>query len=681
MTVTLTHRLNALGLVMYLSLIQRVIAGFAVVILFVLTISGSAYFSQVRMAEQLELTASTLTGLLDRSNTMVLHIQNANRLMLVHANSTDADKRDQLRHQFTAATAAFNDTFTQVNNALKTYPELAEKLTSVGEDSQSFIRMASEHLDIQDQRIAAREASSSELKRYDSEWIFFDQDIADLKSDAEFDDIQQAVWDLDVIQAQGIGAKGYLQKVLAVDSSDEIQTLTAEVEQHLNAFTEKTNRVMQAMPSSEETLKVYLELLTRSVSGEQGLLQQHLKYLALQNSSTEQLQSIAHKVDMIIADAGTITTQIRAMSEDALITAQVASSRSVVLNIVLTVVSMAVAVVVAVTVVISIRKPLAAITEALSELARGNLTYRIDTEFRSEMGIVVRNINELGGQLNSLISKIQQSAQTVSNVADQSHAMSQKTNRDVEQQRRQTDSIATAVTEMESAVHEVASHAVETSSEVEQVTSLAHANMDNMQSNLEFIGRLKDSLDKASGIIQNLSGETQQIGEVLTVIQGISEQTNLLALNAAIEAARAGEQGRGFAVVADEVRSLANRSRESADEISQMILSLQEKSREAVSIVEDNQSYADQSVSQTTETSQSLQAMVERLGTINDMSRSIATACEEQSVVAKDVAENVVGISDMATNIAQDAQALARNSESLNQLSSEQSELVSQFKI
>ncbi|MCP5303632.1 MAG: methyl-accepting chemotaxis protein, partial [Pseudomonadales bacterium] len=195
------------------------------------------------------------------------------------------------------------------------------------------------------------------------------------------------------------------------------------------------------------------------------------------------------------------------------------------------------------------------------------------------------------------------------------------------------------------------------------------------------VHQLKHSLDEATNIIQNLSHETEQIGDVLNVIQGISDQTNLLALNAAIEAARAGEHGRGFAVVADEVRSLANRSRQSADEISEMIESLQDKASQAVSIVSDNQIYADQAAHHTVESNHSLQAMVERLAKINDMSRSIATACEEQSLVAKDVAQNVVSISDMASNIAQDSERLARNSESLNHLSDEQSVLVAQFKI
>jgi methyl-accepting chemotaxis protein len=541
--------------------------------------------------------------------------------------------------------------------------------------------MASGHLDIQDQRVAARKAASAELKKYNEEWLFFEQDIDDLKADAEHNEIMQALWDLDVVHAQGVGAKGYLQKLLTVDSEDEVQSLIGELQKHLGVFTDKGNRVIKAMPSSKGILQVYLDLLKRSVSEPEGLLQQHLTYLTLQQDSAQQLQQIARKMQQIVDDAGTITAQIREVSDSAVDQAQQTSSNSVVLNIVLALISIAVAVVVAVTVVISIRTPLSAITHALDELAGGNLTYRIDTEFRSEMGIVVRNINELGRQLSSLIGKIQQSAQTVSSVADESQAMSAKTHSDVERQRKQTDTIATAVTEMESAVHEVAGHAVETSSEVEQATTLANANMANMQSNLAFIERLKSSLDEATDIIQNLSEETQQIGDVLTVIQAITEQTNLLALNAAIEAARAGEHGRGFAVVADEVRSLATRSRESADEIGTMITSLQEKAQAAVSVVEDNQSYADQSVAQTTETSESLQTMVERLGAINDMSRSIATACEQQSVVAKEVAENVVGISDMATNIAQDAQELADTSESLNQLSSEQSEMVSQFKI
>lgn len=666
---------------MHLSLIQRVIAGFAVIILFVLTISGSAYLSQVKMAEQLKLTASTLTELLDQSNTLILQIQNANRLMLVHANTPEQDKRDQLADNFKHSVVSIEKSFSRLDQQLVAYPKLSQQLRQVNLDTEQFIQQAKQHLKIQNQRITARSASSAEFSRYDTEWLFFDQDIAGIKSDAEFDNIQPAIWDIDAINAQGKAAKGYLQRVLAVEKDEELVTLQQEVTQHLQLFTEKANHLFTIMPSSKESLSIYLNLLTRMIAQPEGLLQQHLQYNQLQKSSSQVLQDIANKVDSIISDADKITSEIRNMSELALKQANQESAFSLSLNIILAVISMIVALVVAITVVISIRKPLAVIIPALNELAQGNLTHQIDSDFRSEMGIVVRNINELGRQLNTLIGKIHNSAQTVSNVAHESQAMSQKTNDDVALQRHQTDLIATAVTEMESAVNQVAGNAVETSHEVDQVTDLANTNMHNMQSNVEFVHQLKHSLDEATNIIQNLSHETEQIGDVLNVIQGISDQTNLLALNAAIEAARAGEHGRGFAVVADEVRSLANRSRQSADEISEMIESLQDKASQAVSIVSDNQIYADQAAHHTVESNHSLQAMVERLAKINDMSRSIATACEEQSLVAKDVAQNVVSISDMASNIAQDSERLARNSESLNHLSDEQSVLVAQFKI
>lgn len=666
---------------MHLSLIQRIVLGFATITLFVIAISSAGYFSQVKMATQLELTASTLTGLLDRSNELSQHIQNVNRSMLVHANSEQEEKRSELRAALDDAKQAYLSTRDQFESELADYPKLKSQLSEIGEEANRFIQYASEHLNIHDQRVEARSVSAKELTKFDEEWLFFEQDISDLIADAKADDLQQSAWDLEFIETQGKGAAGYLQKVLAVSNEKDIASFKTELDGYLGRFNEKADRVIKEMPDTEDTVNLYRNLLHRNIVNPQGLLQQHLVYISLNEQSARQLETMANEVDLLIADSDSMIADIRSLSESALENAKAESFDSLVLTLILAVISTVLAILIAFTVVQSIKKPLSAIMEAINRLARGDLTHKIDSNYHSELGLIANNVNDLSSKLRGLIAQIQLSAETVSSVANESHAMSQKTNEKVAEQRKQTDSIATAVTEMEHAVQEVASHAADTSREVDGVTVQAQANMDNMQKNLRFVKRLQDSLDDAAKVIGQLSTQSQQIGEILTVIQSISEQTNLLALNAAIEAARAGEHGRGFAVVADEVRTLATRTQDSANEISVMITSLQEKADQAVGIVENNLVHAEQSAKQTSETNDSLEQMVSSLTHINDMSRSIATASEEQTAVAQDVAKNIVHISDMTLGIADDAAEAARNSESLNQLSSKQSELIAQFKI
>lgn len=666
---------------MHLSLIQRITLGFITVTLFVLAISTSAYLSQVSMSKQLKLTASTLTGLLDRSNVLTQHLQDVNRSMLVHANSEQEARRTELRLALGNAKQSYGETVALLETELSNYPQLVTKLNNLDGNAIVFINGANQHLDIHDQRTSARSIATKELNTFDEEWLFFEQDINDLISDAKADEMQQVAWDLEFLLTQGKGAAGYLQKVLSIVKEQEVDAFKSELSSYLERFSEKADRIIKAMPESEDIVAVYRDLLQHNIVKSEGLLQQHLIFIELNEQSTTLLAKIAQEVDALLLESGVIISDIRSLSESALKNAEEEAFDSLMINLILTAISTLLAVIITFTVVRSIKKPLFSIMEAIDKLASGDLTHKISENYQSELGLIADNINGLSDKLSGLISQIQSSAETVSGVADESHAMSQKTNHKVEEQSKQTDSIATAVTEMEHAVKEVASHASETSREVDEVTLQAQSNMDNMQKNLRFVNRLQDSLDEATQVISQLSIQSQQIGEILTVIQSISEQTNLLALNAAIEAARAGEHGRGFAVVADEVRSLATRTQQSANEIGEMIDSLQGKADQAVGIVENNLVHAEQSVKQTNETSDSLENMLSSLTHINDMSRSIATASEEQTAVAQDVAKNIVHISDMTLSIAEDAKEAARNSESLNQLSSEQSQLIAQFKI
>jgi methyl-accepting chemotaxis protein len=633
------------------------------------------------MSKQLKLTASTLTGLLDRSNVVSQQLQNVNRATLVHANSEQEGRRAELRANFAQSKQSYSETVSLLQQELIGTTNLTGNLTELNNAAVDFIAQSSKHLDIHDQRVAARAISAKGLITFDEEWLFFDQDLSGLTAAANDKGLQQVVWDLEFLATQGKGAAGYLQKVLTVLKDEEINAYKTELAAYLERFNEKADRIINVMPNTADTINFYRQLLQQNIVNESGLLQQHLKYIGLNQQSTQLLAELAQQVDMLLHESGTIVAEIRKLSESAQKNAAKESANSLYINLALTIISTVLAVVITITVVRSIKNPLSDIIIALEKLSEGDLRHKIGKKYHSELGLIANNVNGLSSKLSGLISQVQSSATLVSEVADKNYAMSQDINKKVVNQSKQTDSVAAAVTEMEHAINEVASHASKSRKEVDEVTLKAQSNMENMNQNLQFVHRLQESLEEATLVIGQLSTKSQQIGEILTVIQSISEQTNLLALNAAIEAARAGEHGRGFAVVADEVRSLATRTQQSANEIDGMIDSLQQQANQAVGIVGNNLQHAKQSATQTNETHDSLKNMLTSLTLINDMSRSIANASEEQTEVAKEVAKNIVHISDMSLSIADDAKEAALNSESLNHLSSEQSHLMSQFKL
>lgn len=666
---------------MQVSLVQRVILGFAVVTLLLLAIAGSGYVSQIRMAQQLELTASTLTGLLDNANSTLMHLQNANRAMMQHANTEDENERNRLTSEFESAQSAYQKQATELAMALQNFPEIAASVSKARPLAEQLLTLAEQHIQIQNDRITARQTSFEELDNFEGEFIFFPDDISYMIDTAQNEGIQQAVWDLEFILTQATGAQTYLQRMLAVTDPEAIEAARVELNGYLERINQKITNLNRDLPSITDDIAFYQSLLEQAIAAPEGTFQQHLRYVDLNRQSNLVLTEVASLMDQLSEQLGSSVALVRQTSSNARADAEKTFETSITINITLALISIVIATAIAYTVTQAIRVPLSAIMSALARLSDGDLSQPINSKFRSEMGMVAGNINVLREQLGQLISEMQQSAKTIDEVAEESYQMSEQTSRDVGQQREQTDSVATAVTEMEVAIQEVATHAADASNEVSKVSEDAEHSMENMGKNLRFVSRLKESLDTASSVIKQLSDESLQIGTILNVIQEIAEQTNLLALNAAIEAARAGEQGRGFAVVADEVRSLANRTQQSANEIRDMIESLQGKASQAVTIVEGNLEHADNSVNQTQQTNDALDKMVRSLANVNDMSRSIAAASEEQSAVAKEVAMNVVQISDMSENIANRAESSAKNSESLNELSKQQSGLISRFRL
>lgn len=328
-------------------------------------------------------------------------------------------------------------------------------------------------------------------------------------------------------------------------------------------------------------------------------------------------------------------------------------------------------------------QPLHNVSESLSQIASGggDLSRRLPVTSNDEVGVLAENFNSFVSHMNDLVHHIRTQA---SDLQDNARAMADsavKSVRELEVQQQQIGMVAQAMNEMTNATHEIAHHAEHTADSVRESVSSAEEGKQQVDKTRDSIVILAKKVEQAGTVISTLNNNAQNISGILATIQGIAEQTNLLALNAAIEAARAGEQGRGFAVVADEVRVLSQRTHASTEEIQSMIGSLQSTAQNAVSIMEEGSRLASGSVQNADSASQSLDKINAAVGAISGMAVQIATAAEEQSHVVKEVLGNITAIQGVANEAATDANQGEVRAKGLQDLALGLNDKVSSFRL
>lgn len=328
-------------------------------------------------------------------------------------------------------------------------------------------------------------------------------------------------------------------------------------------------------------------------------------------------------------------------------------------------------------------QPLNHMVEALKDIAAGggDLTARLDVTANDEIGDLATAFNDFMAKLQQLIGEIQQVA---THVDKASHALQQQTEAaggQMVQHSRETDQVVAAVTELSASAREVANNTINTAEATQEATNQTQAAQLEVDTVVSSIEQLAGDVDSAAQAMDVLNEQAEQINSVLSVIGAIAEQTNLLALNAAIEAARAGEQGRGFAVVADEVRSLAGRTQQSTQEINQMLAELQSGTRKAVEAMAVSQQRSQTTLGESHKITESLATVTEAVACINTMGTQTATAAEEQSCVAEEINTNLVSIQQILSRLVEALSGTQAATAQLAASGEQMRSLVGQFRV
>ncbi|HZX17400.1 MAG TPA: methyl-accepting chemotaxis protein [Pseudomonas sp.] len=332
---------------------------------------------------------------------------------------------------------------------------------------------------------------------------------------------------------------------------------------------------------------------------------------------------------------------------------------------------------------LGVTRPILGVAAMLKNIAsgEGDLTRRLEYAKQDELGELASWFNRFLDKLQPIIADVKRSVQDARSTADQSALIASQTSDGMQQQFREVDQVATAFQEMSATAQDVAHNAAQAAEAARTADQASREGMSVIGKTTSTIELLANEMNVAMQEVEGLANSSEKIGSVLEVIRSIAEQTNLLALNAAIEAARAGEAGRGFAVVADEVRNLAKRTQDSVEEIRQVIEGLQSGTKEVVSTMHSSHRQAQGSVEQVEQAVAVLRRISDAVSVITDMNLQIASAAEEQSSVAEEINRNVASIRDVTESISAQADESAKISQGLNKLANHQQSLMDQFRV
>ena len=660
------------------SVIKRMYAAFAlIIIMFAVTITIMMN-SMNQIHSNFESVSETSLPLVALSNQTSVQLLSADKSFKDFLTTQNAERMSAMRTEFAASQNAFSEVLGNLETASQNNTSLIERITQLRAMEERYFAEAGEAMNNYVAMFEAQEQvqkASRDFQRLHSELtVGMKEYVADQKSisvkvmaKSYFIKLQDA----EVITSDALASSdvAFVQK--AVNQNKKAVT-------HLNyAY----RGLATQLPALKNVFDESVQKFTKDVGQKGGVLDKHNNYLQAKQALYVNIANLAVEVDqaMAVLDSFNVTAeeQLNSSLADASRIYDKGLFNAIAIGVVVTLFATAIGYHIA----HSVREPLTRILKTLEGLTEGDMTQRIDIRYNNEFSRVSGHINTLAANLHNILVKLNDASDDLTKTASVNQKTSSETQAQLNNQREQTATVATAMTEMSHSVQEVANSAQSSLTMVQQVETASESGRQIMNTNISTINQLETRLTESVSAVGELQQMSSQIGSILDVIRGIAEQTNLLALNAAIEAARAGEQGRGFAVVADEVRVLAQKTTQSTAEIETMISNLQSSSKTASNVIKSCMSDMDMSVQQASNANSAMEEIQALILEISNMSTHISQAAAEQSETSSDIARNIEDINHIADASYQAMSSIAEASQNLTILASQQGDLVHQFKL
>ncbi|WP_434527552.1 methyl-accepting chemotaxis protein [Vibrio sp. K4] len=660
------------------SVIKRMYAGFAlIIVLFAVTIA-IMMGGMNDIHGKFETVSKSSLPLVSLSNQTSVELLSADKSFKDFLTTENKQRMDEMRQEFAKSQQTFEATLSQLEVASQIYPSLAEPFSQLKELEQSYFTEAKEAMDNYEAMFAALEEVQKSSRRFQQ-----------LNTELSVG-LKEYVADQSSISVK-VMAKSYFIKLkdAEVITSDALASsnpefVTEAVAKNRKAVTHLNyafRGLVTQLPELQKAFGESVEQFTRDVGMRGGVLDQHNNYLSARAALYNNIANLATKVDSSMSILEQFTTTATDKLNESLADAGDIYSAGVTKAIVIAVIVVLFATAIGYHIAQSVREPLTRILKVLESLTEGDMTQRIENRHNNEFSRVSGHINTLADSLHNILVKLNDASENLASTASTNEQTSSQAQGQLNSQREQTANVATAMTEMSHSVQEVAQSAQGSLEMVQRVETASDQGRNVMNSNISTINQLETRLNESVSAVSELQRMSGQIGSILDVIRNIAEQTNLLALNAAIEAARAGEQGRGFAVVADEVRVLASKTTQSTTEIEAMISNLQSSSQSASQVIQSCMSDMEMSVEQASKANSSMEEIQALIIEISQMSTHISQAAAEQSETSADIARSIEDINSIADQSYHAMSSIAQTSESLTQLAHQQNELVHRFKL